>query len=1524
MKQKETIRSLWMPTAGVLTGARRVAMLLLTLLLTLTAQSAWAWDGAGTEDNPYLIKNVTDLNTLSAQSQTNDFDGVYFQLYDNITFDKTQPNNYEPIASGSVYFQGNFDGNGKTISGVRISTTEGYQGLFASVGANGVVKNLKVADTRIEAWNMSGVIASYCEGLIADCSISNDVTLHAINPNGSQYGSFAGLVRDGTVSHCVSEASITLSEANGAYNSMGGLVGDLSGGTIEHSVFAGSLQISLFSMNTNNFAVVGKYTSGTIRNNYYTDSSLENGYSNVTFAYTITVPSQFVVSGDAKNKNSYFHTYNGLFFNQKYYTPSGTTFYVFPAKGWGTSSFDVQKTSTGSTDATNVASNYTMPAYDITLVFRGNMPLYDPTYGCYIVDDEDSWNMVADCVAAGVDFSGKTLRMKNDVTVSRPIGDSDHPFKGTFDGTDTYGSIRHITFNSTATGAYCAPFANINHATLRNLNVTGTINTAYQYSSGLVGKADNSTIENCLSTVTINATLNGAGYHGGLVGYSSFISMSNCIFAGSMQGSNTSAWSGIIGFDAAQAELTKCLFTPTSVNVNTTDCYQFAYKNPELISMTYLLTLTNCYYTTALGSVQDGGKLAYTATLPEAIEPTDASDGVFYNDKLYIGSGDIAKLKYLVNAGGEGVTLSAITAKDASNNNVAVTDNGDNTYNITMPDKNIIVSGVMTDLWGLADGANGSEEHPYIITTTEGLNLLATKVNNSSEYYNYKEKYFKLGADITYTHDANDTWDLKDNETSNFTPIGTGGPTFCGHFDGDNHTISGIRIYTANSRVGLFGQLQTNDAEIKNVILDDARITSTSFQVGGILGYTGDNSAQSKVTNCHVKNVLVKGSNSVGGVVGYNNKGTVSGCTSGATVTGSSELIGGIVGGNSGTLKNCFYYGSGVTAGDIYTSSAGAITVNAGGTLQNNYYLPCPVTMKKDSYTTYTTNNGVGKPFTSQRVGIKNVYTRYSPQDESANDGGLPVYAVTLGTVSNGTIAVATANVTHNSTDFFKAGATVTVTATPDDGYSVGSVAYNDGSDHDIAASGTFTMPSKAVTVSSAFSLNAFSLAYGSNNDAVLTTWNGKIASVTLSGHTLHKDGSWNTLCLPFDLTIAGSPLSGDGMTAKVFSSSSNLTDGTLRLDFINAPATIPAGTPFIVKWTSGSNISNPVFTGVTVNSAAPVAAVSADGNVTFTGSYSPLASTTGLMFDEHNTTNGACHVALSTTAPTRPGYTLTGGWNTAADGTGTDVTTIPFDAQVYAKGTENIATLTEADPIAPLTAMNGKQTKVNFTRSGLTAGRYSTICLPFDFTASENCTFYTFKGVTQDAQNNWTADIEETTAPLTANTPYIFKTESATSVTFSNPAVVATASYSDATANTSVTDWTFQGTYSAISLPNASEYDYGFAAGDGSTVEIGSFVHLVSGASAAPFRAYLKYTGSDDNWAKARMRSASVSDALPNRIIVRIVGANGDATVIGTLDTRTGEISTGDWYSIDGHRLQGKPAKKGLYINNGRKVVIK
>lgn len=118
----------------------------------------------------------------------------------------------------------------------------------------------------------------------------------------------------------------------------------------------------------------------------------------------------------------------------------------------------------------------------------------------------------------------------------------------------------------------------------------------------------------------------------------------------------------------------------------------------------------------------------------------------------------------------------------------------------------------------------------------------------------------------------------------------------------------------------------------------------------------------------------------------------------------------------------------------------------------------------------------------------------------------------------------------------------------------------------------------------------------------------GKQTNITLSGRTLYKDGYWNTLVLPFDVTIASSPLAGDNVVAKVLNESSNLVGGTLTLNFSNAPATIPAGTPFIIKWdNTGANLVNPVFTGVTIDNTNRD--VSFTGG-SFMGTYAPLEIT--------------------------------------------------------------------------------------------------------------------------------------------------------------------------------------------------------------------------------------------------------------------------------------------------------------------------
>ena len=146
------------------------------------------------------------------------------------------------------------------------------------------------------------------------------------------------------------------------------------------------------------------------------------------------------------------------------------------------------------------------------------------------------------------------------------------------------------------------------------------------------------------------------------------------------------------------------------------------------------------------------------------------------------------------------------------------------------------------------------------------------------------------------------------------------------------------------------------------------------------------------------------------------------------------------------------------------------------------------------------------------------------------------------------------------------------------------------------------------VTCIAQWTKNELTLADASDNNAAIgaAADDGKQYAVTLSGRTLYKDGSWNTLCLPFDVTIAGSPLDGDNVQAMTLNTTmSNLADGTLTLNF-DAATTIPAGTPFIIKWNNtGVNIENPVFEGVTVSNATNDATV--EGVLTFTGTYAPV-----------------------------------------------------------------------------------------------------------------------------------------------------------------------------------------------------------------------------------------------------------------------------------------------------------------------------
>ena len=128
------------------------------------------------------------------------------------------------------------------------------------------------------------------------------------------------------------------------------------------------------------------------------------------------------------------------------------------------------------------------------------------------------------------------------------------------------------------------------------------------------------------------------------------------------------------------------------------------------------------------------------------------------------------------------------------------------------------------------------------------------------------------------------------------------------------------------------------------------------------------------------------------------------------------------------------------------------------------------------------------------------------------------------------------------------------------------------------------------------------------DNASAVSDNNGIVAhNVTLSGRTLYKDGEWNTLCLPFNVTIDESPLAGDKVVAKVLSEKSELVGDRLTLNFNDAPKEIPAGTPFIIKWDKGDDLVNPVFENVTIDKTSRDFKFTGG---TFKGNYAPLEIT--------------------------------------------------------------------------------------------------------------------------------------------------------------------------------------------------------------------------------------------------------------------------------------------------------------------------
>lgn len=177
----------------------------------------------------------------------------------------------------------------------------------------------------------------------------------------------------------------------------------------------------------------------------------------------------------------------------------------------------------------------------------------------------------------------------------------------------------------------------------------------------------------------------------------------------------------------------------------------------------------------------------------------------------------------------------------------------------------------------------------------------------------------RLTADICINEDVKaDTASLY-----KWTPISNYDKRYTGSFDGAGHTVSGLYIATTSGTkcTAMFGYADKGSM-ISNLTLADSIITGTAQYTGGIAGDAYD------MQNCHVlKSVTVTGTQYVGGVAGYVDH-SISECSNAATVTASSSKVGGITGHMFGeTMLKCYNTGS-VTG----ASSVGGLT----GSIYNN------------------------------------------------------------------------------------------------------------------------------------------------------------------------------------------------------------------------------------------------------------------------------------------------------------------------------------------------------------------------------------------------------------------------------------------------------------------------------------------------------------------------------------------------------------------------------------------------------------
>jgi hypothetical protein len=959
--------------------------------------------GDGSSGSPYEIASLENLYWLTQNSSywTN---SSYFIQTTNIdasgssSWTNSSGTGYMPIGDKTNKFNGNYNGQGYSITGIYIET-EGsndnnymYKGMFGYTDA-ATITNVEIVDCNISCYGYAGGLAGYLDGgtVISHCFAFNvnieskglgyvgglvgqnkksyidscyaSGSVWDKNTGSQRFGGLVGHNKDAYISNCYAATNVS------GYNYVGGFSGYSNGGTISYCYSVGKV--------IGTGSPVGGFTAsnaGTISYCFYNSE---------TAGMSDAIGGDPKTSTELKTKTTFTDvgwdftnlweilegvTYPGLQNIQDAIVISEVTSDVVSLGDSYSKtvevSYDVNESITfellqnpvGLSLSGKTISGSVSTAGAHTIEFKASYTdgksssmsyslMVTSMSGSGTSTDPYTINSLADLQALSVnsDLWNAYFKQTTDINASESsTWNAEAGFSPIGDETTEFAgvydgqgfSIDSLYINRTSTD-YVGLFGKTKYASIKKLALTNCIIKGNENVGVLIGRSDYDTITNCYTTGSVS----GSSKVGGFIGKTFNDTIANCYATSSVAASNVCG--GFVGEN--KGNLTHCFATGSVLGNSDTGGLVGTH------SSTYFIT--NCYYNTESSSQNDTDK-GDGKSIIEMQNQTIFSSWDFTNTWSMENS-SFPCLQCLNNA----PIILQNTSKYQCSNTLLI----DTIHVIGMDNQSISIE-LIKKPYGMTLNDSILNWTPTTLNT-DTVVIKATDGNGLVNVYCYTIEIVSFNGDgieespyeistvdqLLTLIENNSYWDAyfiqtTDIDASSLTgasSIGNFSTVFKGNYNGKGHHISNLNISSDDNYVGVFGYI--DGAVIDSLALISCSVTGVN-NTGGLVGLC----FSSSVTACSY-NGTVSGGYNTGGLVGYGYSSDIVACSASNSVLGTFK-VGGLIGYSKSTNVSYSYATANVAAkineaSDVeYKRIGGLIGCHEGSSSIDNCYATGQVT----------------------------------------------------------------------------------------------------------------------------------------------------------------------------------------------------------------------------------------------------------------------------------------------------------------------------------------------------------------------------------------------------------------------------------------------------------------------------------------------------------------------------------------------------------------------------------------------------